>query len=141
MKQRLLWQIKNKSCNKKPASNTRSISDQSWRAWKRNVGDWRWTYIESSHCPSRISRNHLYLHTEVAEQVRSFRLEPSTCFQKQKNDLGIKKKFSKNVLILNLPVYLSRWSWISEPPFCSQYLLSVDFAHSYTSQCRSTLIY
>jgi hypothetical protein len=43
----------------------------------------RMTHIEGSNGSSRITWNQLYLHTEVAEQVRTLGLEAST-FAKSK---------------------------------------------------------
>lgn len=51
----------------------------------RNVK--RVTHVEGSHCSGRVTRDQLYLHTEVAEQVRAFGLKASTFTQKKSNIL------------------------------------------------------
>lgn len=49
------------------------------------------THIEGSNGSSRISRNQLYLHTEVTKQVRTFGLETSTFAKSQKNKKGLRR--------------------------------------------------
>lgn len=59
----------------------------------------RITHIESSYSSRRIPWNHLYLHTEVAEQVRPLGLEAST-FPKSNPKYQYPKGKKKSMLMM-----------------------------------------
>ena len=100
------------------------------------------TDIECSDSASRVPWNHLYLHAEVAKQVRAFRLKPSSWERKQRSamsNVGVNEMRMSFFLFFYLCTYPSRvgshcphWStWYGQRPKWAH--SSLKMAHQWAS--------